>query len=315
MRIWRAYELGEPGDVLRLEEGDPPEPGPGEVAIDVEAVGLNFPDLLQLRGGYQVKPPMPFTPGGEIVGRRADTGERVVAQTGGGLTERIVAKEDRLLPVPDAMTAVQAACLPTNYCTTWFALHNRAKLAAGETMLVHAGAGGVGSSAVQLGQAAGARIFATAGGPVKKKVLEDLGVDLAIDYLAEDFVDVVKAATDGAGVDVIYDPVGGDVFDRSRKVIGWDGRILIIGFTSGRIADAPTNHILLKNYSVVGVHYGASVQRDPSSVRRHWDALLGVFAEGKIDPLVYDTFPLEDVPKALELLANRGSYGKLVITP
>ncbi len=315
MRIWRVHELGEPSDVLRLEEADPPTAGPGQVVLDVEAVGLNFPDLLMMQGGYQEKPPMPFTPGGEIVGRRTDTGERVAWMGTGGLAEQVAAPEDKLFPVPDDVSSVQAACVPTNYGTNWYALRDRAELRAGETMLVHAGAGGVGSSAIQLGKHMGARIIATAGGPEKKKVLDDLGADLSIDYRNEDFVEVVKEHTDGAGVDVIYDPVGGDVFDRSRKVIGWDGRLLVIGFTSGRIPEVRTNHILLKNYSVVGVHWGASLKRDPGALRRTWDALMEVWAEGGIDPLVFDTIALEDVPRAYDLLANRGTYGKLVVTP
>jgi NADPH2:quinone reductase len=233
----------------------------------------------------------------------------------GGLAEQVAVRAGGLLAVPEPMTATQAACVPVNYCTTWYALHERAKLQVGETMLVHAGAGGIGSSAIQLGQAMGATIFATAGGPEKKAVLEKLGVDLAIDYLSEDFVEVVKERTDGQGVDVIYDPVGGDTWDRSRKVIGWDGRMLVIGFTSGRIPDHPTNHVLLKNYSVVGVHWGASVARFPDSVRQQWDALCDLFAEGGIDPLVFREVPFEEVPAALTLLANRGTWGKVVVTP
>jgi len=324
MRIWRVHELGEPADVLRLEDADPPSPGQGEVLVEVEAVGLNFPDLLMIRGGYQVKPMMPFTPGGELAGRvtalgegveGVSVGDRVASMGSGGLAEQVAVRAGGLLAVPEPMTATQAACVPVNYCTTWYALHERAKLQVGETMLVHAGAGGIGSSAIQLGQAMGATIFATAGGPEKKAVLEKLGVDLAIDYLSEDFVEVVKERTDGQGVDVIYDPVGGDTWDRSRKVIGWDGRMLVIGFTSGRIPDHPTNHVLLKNYSVVGVHWGASVARFPDSVRQQWDALCDLFAEGGIDPLVFREVPFEEVPAALTLLANRGTWGKVVVTP
>ena len=233
----------------------------------------------------------------------------------GNLTEQVLRRSDELLPVPDAMTSTQAACLPVNYCTTWFALHDRAGLRPGETVLVHAGAGGVGSSAVQLGRAAGALVYATAGGPEKKAVLERLGVDLAIDYLAEDFVDVVKVATDGRGVDVVYDPVGGDVWDRSRKVVGWGGRMLVIGFTSGRIPEHPTNHALLKNYSVVGVHWGASLVRDPSSLHRQWAALCGLFAEGAIDPLVFAEMPFEEAAKGLALLSSRATTGKVVVVP
>ncbi len=309
---------------MSLEDVPPPEPGPGQVLVDVDAVGLNFPDLLQLRGGYQVKPELPYTPGTEIAGTvrqlgagvtTTKVGDRVLAMGGSGLAEQTVVNADGLYAIADDMDSAKAACLPTNYGTSLFALRDRARLQAGETVLVHAGAGGVGSAAVQLAKAMGATVYATAGGPEKKQVLVDLGVDAAIDYLAEDFVDVVKGLTGGRGVDVIYDPVGGDTFDRSRKVIGWDGRLLIIGFTSGRIADAPTNNILLKNYSVVGVHYGASIARDRGSIRRHLDDLSAMFAAGSIDPLIMRHVALDDAPGALEALGNRQTYGKLVVVP
>jgi NADPH2:quinone reductase len=274
MRIWRVHELGEPADVMRLEEGPAPVATGSSVVLDVEAVGLNFPDLLQIRGGYQVKPALPFTPGGEIVGRVAErgpdvaddapgVGERVLVMGRGGLAERCLAAASQCFVVPASMPPEKAAALLGNYGTTWFALHDRAHLQPGEVLLVHAGVGGVGSAAVQLGKAAGAMVIATAGGPAKKQVLADLGADVAVDYLAEDFVEVVKAVTDGQGADVVYDPVGGDTFDRSRHAVAWDGRLLVIGFTSGRIPTAPANHVLLKNYSVVGVHWGASLGRNP----------------------------------------------------
>ncbi|MEA3215003.1 MAG: NADPH:quinone reductase, partial [Acidimicrobiia bacterium] len=232
MRIWRVHELGEPAEVMKLEEAPAPQPGPGKLLIDVEAVGLNFPDLLQIRGGYQVKPTLPFTPGGEIAGRVAALGKetdgpavgtRVLWMGTAGLAEQCVAPAARCFPLPESMPSTKAAALLGNYGTTWFALHDRARLQPGEVLLVHAGAGGVGSAAIQLGKAAGAMVIATAGGPQKKQVLEQLGADVAIDYLQEDFVEVVKATTDGQGADVIYDPVGGDTFDRSRKAIAWDG--------------------------------------------------------------------------------------------
>jgi NADPH2:quinone reductase len=158
-------------------------------------------------------------------------------------------------------------------------------------------------------------VVGTAGGPGKRDTVEALGADVAIDYLAEDFVDVTRAVTDGRGADVIFDPVGGDTFDRSRRAIAWDGRLLVIGFTSGRIPDAPVNHVLLKNYSVVGVHFGASVGRDPASLRRTYDALCAAWERGDIDPLIGDVFPLEGAADALERLASRASVGKLVVLP
>lgn len=317
-------ELGEPMDVLRLEETEPAAPGPGQVAVAVKAVGLNFPDLLQMRGGYQVKPPLPFTPGGEYSGVVAAAGEgvtalsvgdRVVAMGSAGLADQANVAARSAFRIPDQMSYGQAAALPVNYGTTIFALRDRAHLQPGEWLLVHAAAGGVGSTAVQVGRALGAKIIGTAGGPEKKAVLEGLGVDVAIDYTNEDFVEVVKEATGGRGVDVIYDPVGGDTWDRSRKVIAWDGRMLVIGFTSGRIPDHPINHILLKNYSVVGVHWGASIARDPDAMGRHMRDIFTMFDDGFVDPLLFREVAFDEVPQAYTLLSSRGTYGKVVVTP
>ena len=324
MRRWQVTELGEPKQVMQLVEVEPLVARPGEVVIDVKAVGLNFPDLLQIRGGYQVKPSLPFTPGAEIGGvissvgngvTNWNVGDRVVYMGRGGLADQTTAPASAPLRISETLPFDKAVSIPTNYGTGLFALRDRAQLRAGETLLVHAGAGGVGSAAIQLGNAMGATVYATAGGPEKKRVCEEIGAAVAIDYLAEDFVERIKEITDGRGVDVIYDPVGGDTFDRSRKVIAWDGRLLPIGFTSGRIADVPSNHILLKNYSVVGVHYGASVARDPSSATRIMELLCRWYDEGKIDPLVMKHVPLADAAQALEDLGARNSWGKLVVTP
>ena len=273
MRIWRQHELGDPVELLRLEEADPPAPIPGQVVVDVEAVGLTFVDCLMARGLYQMETRLPWSPCTEVVGRVREVGDgvnhlaiddRVVGIGGGSLAEQTALRANGVHRLAEGVSAGAAAAALVNYGTSWFALQDRGKLAEGETLLVHAGMGGVGSAAVQLGQIAGARVIATAGGAEKVALLKDMGVELAIDYReTPDFVDLVRAHTDGQGVDVCLDPVGGDVFDRSRRCMAWDGRLLVIGFTSGRIADAPTNHILLKNYSVVGVHWGASVGRNP----------------------------------------------------
>jgi NADPH2:quinone reductase len=314
MRAWRVHQLGEPTDVLKLEEVDPPEAGPGEVAIEVAAAALNFPDILICRGQYQEKPALPFTPGLEIAGTVVGTGQRVLAlPTNGGLAERTTARTAAVYPIPDTMPMESAAALHITYQTGYLALHKRANLQPGETLLVHAGAGGVGSAAIQLGLAAGARVIATAGGPDKVEVCRKLGAEIAIDYQAEDFVDVVKQATDGKGADVIYDPVGGDTFDRSRKCVAFEGRILVIGFTSGRIPEAPANHILVKNYSVVGVHWGLYNRLRPQVPRQIHDDLVRLYSEGKIDPLVSQVVPMEDAPQALEALGSRGTVGKIVV--
>lgn len=314
MRAWLAHELGEPADVLRLEDVDEPTPGDGSTLVHVEACGLNFPDVLQLRGQYQEKPPLPFTPGMEIAGR-TDDGRPVLCLFRGGLAERVVVPDGALRHRPESLPADQATALLVNYQTTHVALHHRAHLRAGETLLVHAAAGGVGSSAVQLGKAAGATVIGTAGGPDKVKVVEELGADVAIDYTSQDFVEVVKEVTGGKGADVVYDPVGGDVFDKSRRCTAWEGRILVIGFTSGRIADAPTNHALLKNYSVVGVHWAMYNVRDPQLLAEVHDDLLCLHAEGKIVPLVGERYAFDDAPRALDDIASRRTVGKVVVTP
>ena len=326
MRTWRVHELGEPVDVLTLEDVPSPTPGPGEVRLDVAAASLNFPDVLLCRGEYQVKPELPFTPGSEVAGTvtaagdGVDTvreGERVIAIPkfgDGGLAEETLAAAATVYPIPDSVDWPAAAALHITYQTGHLALHRRAGLQPGESLLVHAGAGGVGSAAIQLGLAAGARVFATAGGPEKVQVCRDLGAELVVDYRADDFVAAVKDATDGRGADVIYDPVGGDTFDRSRKCVAFEGRILVIGFTGGRIADAPTNHALVKNYSVVGVHWGLYNLMDPKLIRDTHDDLIWLHAAGEIAPLVSEVLPLEDAPAALGRLASRGTWGKVVCT-
>lgn len=314
MRAWRLHELGEPTDVLKLEDLPAPEARDGQVVVDVAACALNFPDILLCRGQYQVKPPLPFTPGIEVAGTIAGTSQRVLAIPGqGGLAEQVVAPQASVFPIPDSLSMESAAALPTTYQTGYVALHRRAAIQPGETLLVHAGAGGVGSAAIQLGLAAGARVLATAGGPEKVEVCRKLGAEVAIDYKAEDFVEAVKEATGGKGADVIYDPVGGDTFDRSRKCIAFEGRILVIGFTSGRIPDAPANHILIKNYSVVGVHWGLYAQKMPTLPAEVHAALMKLYDEGKIDPLVSQVLPMEQAPDALAALGSRGTVGKIVV--
>jgi NADPH2:quinone reductase len=321
MKAWRVHELGEPADVLRYDDVDEPAGGPGLLRLRVDAVALNFPDLLLCRGTYQDKPPLPFTPGLEVCGTVLDgprAGERVLAAPAlphGGLAEQVVVAETGALPVPEAMPVAKAASMLITYQTGYVGLHRRAALQAGETLLVHAGAGGVGSAAIQLGRAAGARVIATAGGPDKVQVCKDLGAEVVIDYNAEDFVAVVNDVTERRGADVIYDSVGGDVFDRSRKCIAFEGRIVVVGFAGGRIADAPTNHALVKNYSVVGLHWGLYRQRDPEVIPQTHAALVELWEQGLVDPLVGAELPLTDAPQALARLGDRGTVGKVVLLP
>ncbi len=324
MRALLVDELGEPERVLRAVDVPVPEPAPGQVRIRVHAASLNFPDVLMCRGEYQVKPPLPFTPGAEVagtvdaLGEGVDTlaaGARVLAIPAfgpGGFAQYTLAAADGVFPVPDAMSFRAASALHITYQTGYLGLHRRAQLQSGETLLVHAGAGGVGSAAIQLGLAAGARVIATAGGAQKVEVCRSLGAHVAVDYRSHDLVDAVKDATGGRGADVVYDPVGGDTFDRSTKCIAFEGRILVVGFTGGRFADARTNHVLIKNYSVVGVHWGMYNLMNPRLVREQHDALVALFEAGLVDPLVSETVTLDEVPAALARLGGRGTWGKVV---
>ncbi|MCQ3809785.1 MAG: NADPH:quinone oxidoreductase family protein [Acidimicrobiia bacterium] len=323
MRIWRQHELGDPVELLQQEEVDSPAAGSGQIVVDTEAVGLTFVDCLMARGLYQMETRLPWSPCTEVVGRVREVGEgvghltvgdRVVGIGGGSLAEHTALRASGAHKLAEGISAGAAAAALVNYGTSWFALHDRGQIAEGETLLVHAGMGGVGSAAVQLGQIAGAKVIATAGGPEKTALLKDIGVDLAIDYReTPDFVDLVRDHTQGQGVNVCFDPVGGDVFDRSRRCMAWDGRLLVIGFTSGRIADAPTNHILLKNYSVVGVHWGASVGRNPEPSERARQAIFALLENGQLDPPVFPPFAFKDVPTALNDIYHRRTWGKAIV--
>jgi NADPH2:quinone reductase len=326
MRAWQVHELGDPWEVLKLEEVEEPEPGPGEVVVEIEAAALNFFDALLCRGEYQERPEIPFIPGGEAAGTIVAVGEGVDLEEGlrviatpfpsGGYAEKVtVPAQGGIFPIPNNMPPEAAAALHVAYQSAFFGLHRRANLSEGETVLVHAGAGGVGSAAIQIARAAGARVISTAGGSEKVEICRELGAEITVDYEEENFVDIVKEATDGRGADVIFDPVGGDVFDLSRRCVAFEGRIVIVGFTGGRIADAPTNHLLVKNYSVVGLHWGLYNKKIPELITETHDSLIRLYEEGKIDPLIFDTVPFEEVPQKLELLSTRKTYGKLVTKP
>jgi NADPH2:quinone reductase len=310
---------------LRVSEIPQPEAGPGALQVEVRAAGCNFFDILIVQGKYQVKPAFPFTPGGEIAGVVTEVGEgvegfavgdRVLAGTQiGGFAETAVvpARDAHLLP--DGMSFEEGAAIPIIYPTSYAALIFRANLQAGETLLVHAAAGGVGSAALQIGKALGARVIATVGGAAKAEIARDLGADEVIDYRVDDFVARVNEITDGSGADVIYDPVGGDVFDRSLKCIAWNGRLLVVGFASGRIPELKTNRILLKNIAVTGIHWGAYLDNEPERVPETFEGLFALYREGRIKPLIFNTYALEDLPSALGELASRKTHGKLIITP
>ena len=320
MKAWRIHELGEPKESLKLQEMETPEPMAGQLLVEVDAVGLAFPDVLQCRGEYQVKPPLPFTPGGETAGRVIAVGEGVedfsvgqkVISLGGGLSEQALVHAHMSFGVPDSVDQVKAAALPMNYGTTWFALHDRALIQSGETLLVTGASGGTGSAAIQLGLAAGARVIAVAGGQEKVNACRELGADVVIDHKEEeDLVEKVRDVTNNQGVDVAYDPVGGDMFQKVRRCMAWDGRLLVIGFVAG-IPEIATNHVLLKNYSVVGVHWGASLGRDPSSFKRQMSSVVDLSGEGKVDPLLHPTYAFESSNQALQDIADRKVVGKVV---
>ncbi|MGY2003705.1 NADPH:quinone oxidoreductase family protein [Blastococcus sp. SYSU DS1024] len=303
---------------MSLDEVDQPTPGEGQVLVKVRAAALNFPDVLMAMGMYQEKPPLPYTPGVELCGEIVETGQRVIGSPSGGpgaFAEYALMDAAAAFPVPDGMTDEKAASLYLTYQTGYVGLHRRAHLQAGETLLVHAGAGGVGTAAIQLGKAAGATVIATAGGARKTEVCKQLGADHVIDYTSEDFVSIVKDVTGGRGADVVYDPVGGDVFDKSRKCIAFEGRLVVVGFTSGRIPEAPANHLLVKNYSVVGLHWGLYRKHDPSVFTETHEQLVRLVQDGKVDPLVGEILPLDQAPQALLKLASRDTVGKVVLVP
>jgi NADPH2:quinone reductase len=318
MRAWRVHELGDPLKVMSLDEVDQPAPGEGQVLVKVRAAALNFPDVLMAMGMYQEKPPLPYTPGVELCGEIVETGQRVIGGPSGGpgaFAEYALMDADSTWPVPDDMSDEKAAALYLTYQTGYVGLHRRAHIAPGDWLLVHAGAGGVGSAAIQLGKAAGAHVIATAGGERKVEVCRQLGADHVVDYSTEDFVPVVKEVTGGHGADIVYDPVGGDVFDKSRKCIAFEGRLVVVGFTSGRIPEAPASHLLVKNYSVVGLHWGLYRTMDPPRIGMVHEELTRLVADGHIDPLVSQALPLDEAPAALKALADRNTVGKVVLVP
>ncbi|MFJ2097064.1 NADPH:quinone oxidoreductase family protein [Streptomyces anulatus] len=317
MQAWRVHRNGEPGEVMRLEEADRPTPGDGQVLVEVRAANVNFPDALLCRGQYQVRPPLPFTPGVEVCGTTED-GRRVLATPAlphGGFADYVVADEAALLPAPDALDDAEAAALHIGYQTGWFGLHRRARLQPGETLLVHAAAGGVGSAAVQLGRAAGAKVIGVVGGPEKAAVARELGCDLVIDRRSEDIVAAVKDATGGHGADVVYDPVGGDAYAKSAKCVAFEGRILVVGFASGVIPTPGLNHALVKNYSVVGLHWGLYNTKDSAAVRACHDELTKLAEQGIVKPLVSERVAMAGAAAAVQRVADGTSTGRIVVLP
>ena len=327
MKAWVVRELGGP-ESLRYEDIAPEQPPEGMVRIKVHAASINFPDALMVAGLYQVKPELPFVPGVEVSGEVMSAppasgfkqGDRVMALldhgglTRGGYAEVADAMPASVTRMPDKMTFEDGAAFTLIFQTGWFGLHRRANLQPGETLLVHAAAGGVGSAAIQLGKAAGATVIATAGSDAKVEVCRKLGADHALNYKTQDFVEEVKAITGGRGADVVFDPVGGDVYDRTTKCIAFEGRIIVVGFTSGRIPQAATNHVLIKNYSVVGLHWGLYAKRAPELIPAATRALLDLYEAEKIKPYISARLPLSQAPRALATVAEGRSTGKVILT-
>ncbi|WP_399921903.1 NADPH:quinone oxidoreductase family protein [Streptomyces kanamyceticus] len=317
MQAWQVHENGEPGEVMRLVETDRPEPGDGQVLLKVRAANINFPDALLCRGHYQVRPPLPFTPGVEICGETED-GRRVLANPAlpyGGFAEYAVADAAALLPAPDALDDAEAAALHIGYQTGWFGLHRRAHLQKGETLLVHAAAGGVGSAAVQLGKAAGAKVIGVVGGADKAAVARELGCDLVLDRRADDVIAAVKDATEGRGADVIYDPVGGDAYAKSAKCVAFEGRIVVVGFASGSIPSPALNHALVKNYTIMGLHWGLYNTKDPRAIQRCHEDLTELATKGAIKPLVSERVPMADAAAAVQRVADGVTTGRVAVLP
>ncbi|MGZ4775631.1 MAG: NADPH:quinone oxidoreductase family protein [Oryzihumus sp.] len=325
MRAWQVGRLGEPADVMTLAEVSEPVVQPGHVLVDVAATALNFPDVLMARGEYQLRPSLPFVPGVEVCGRVVEVGEgvtgvavgdRVVgtsAPPAGGLAERALMPAAAVFPAPESLDDAQAAALTIGYQTAYVGLVRRAGLTAGETLLVHAASGGVGSAAVQVGKALGARVIAVVGGTEKASAARDLGADMVVDRTAVDLVPALKEAAGRGGVDVVFDPVGGTAYEASTKVIAFEGRIVVVGFAGGTIPAPALNHALIKNYSILGLHWNLYLAREHSVVEEAHRQLTAWAAEGRIAPLVSERLPFEKAVDALTRLGQGRTTGRVVV--
>lgn len=320
MRCWVVEKITEAGEMVWVERPDP-VPGQDEYLVRIDAAGVNFADTLMARGRYQRKPETPFTPGievaGEIVAAHGEQAGRVCANipTGGFAEFALVPAQAAQLIPDDVPSDIALALLGVNYPTAYYALHQRAQIRPGETVLVHAGAGGVGSAALQIALAHGCRVIAAAGSQEKLAVCRRLGAETVVSYESSDWEKAVRAATDGAGADVIFDPVGGAVGVASLRCLAWRGRLLTIGFASGSIPELPSNRLLLKEGSALGVFWGEAAKRDPALLRDVHAALLTLYRAKQVAPLIGARFALADAPAALATLSARKSVGKIVLAP
>ena len=322
MKAILCQQFGPPEELTVSEVPSPPIGG-DQVRIAVRACGVNFPDVLMIQGAYQLKPPFPFSPGLEVAGDIVETaddvqglqvGQRVMAtMMFGGFAEEAVVPAAAVLPMPDAMSYEQGAGFPLVYGTSHVALAHRAQLKAGETLLVLGAAGGVGLTAVELGKHLGARVIAAASTDEKLELARSYGADELINYSRDNLRDRLNEITDGKGVDVIYDPVGGDIFDQAVRRIAWEGRYLVIGFASGRIPSLPANIALLKNASIVGTFWGAYQLNDPGVIRDSFSQLTAWYADGALKPHIHQVYPLHEAATALRQLMERRAMGKILL--
>jgi NADPH2:quinone reductase len=328
VKAWQVTSLGEPVDVMSLAEIPSPTVQPDQVRVRVLATALNFPDALMARGLYQVRPELPFVPGVEVCGEVLEVGPASSGSHGVSVGDRVVGHtavphgslaEQCLMPVkgtfraPSSLSDAAASALTVGYQTAYVGLVRRAALGAGEPLVVHAAAGGVGTAAVQVGKALGARVVAVVGSAAKAEVARAAGADQVVDRSAGDLVTALKEAVGPAGADVVFDPVGGASYDASTKVVAFEGRIVIVGFTSGTIPAPALNHVLVKNYSIVGLHWGLYLQRNPAVARQAHDQLTRWADEGVIEPVVSQQVPFEEAPSALARVAAGESTGRIVV--
>jgi NADPH:quinone reductase len=324
MKALLCTEFGPLGK-LTVQEIPKPSPGPGQVLLDVKASSLNFPDLLMAQGLYQVKPPLPFSPGTEMAGvvietgvdvQGVKTGDRVIAMPGwGGFAEECAVDAGRLIPLPEGMDFDTGAAFFYAYETSLHALRDRGRLRAGETVLVLGAAGGVGLAAVEIGKAMGARVIAAASSEDKLALCKQQGADEAINYVSENLRGRINELTGQSGVDIVFDPVGGSYTETALRAMAWGGRLLVIGFAAGDIPKIPTNLALLKERSIIGVYWGESIKHDPEGHASNVKQLLEWLAAGKVNPVISERVPLSEAADAMKRMFNRQVKGKIVVLP
>lgn len=319
----RAMQVADFGSPLERVDVPVPEPGSGQVRVGVQSAGVNFADILITRGLYQVKPPPPFSPGFEVAGAITAIGEsvegwavgdRVLAfSLFGGYADEIVVEAHHVFPLPDAIGFDVGAALTITYGTAYHAIVDRGQLAAGDRLVVLGASGGVGLACVDLGKALGAEVIACVGSDWKAEIVRNEGAHHVINYTSEDVRQRVREITDGHGADLVFDPVGGDATDKALRYLAWRGRLLVVGFTSGRIPEIPANRLLLKGTAAVGVFWGSYADEEPEGTRRDFERIFDWVMEGTLTPRIHQRLPLTSAPQALEMLARREVVGKVVL--